>query len=310
MSQHVLELAAGVLLAWWGGEWFVHALVAGAKWARVPAGMVGITLAAFATSAPELAVGIQSASAGTPQLSLGDTLGSNVANIALFLALGLLLSRDRVPSTTAHRDFCAALATPVLVGLVAYDGFISRADGLILMLAFMLWLALVIRDGLRTAGNGARDGRLTVRLVAIGISGLLLLFLAGHFIVTSSTAIANVMAVDPFIIGTIMVSVATGTPELATTLVAKLRGHHDLGVGNIYGSNIFNAWMILPIAALICPIRIVRLPELFVALAFGAITTISTYTSRGVLGRDRGILLLAQYGGFVAILWVLARQGH
>jgi cation:H+ antiporter len=310
MTQHILELIAGVLLAWWGGEWFVRALVTGAKWARIHAGMVGVTLAAFATSAPELAVGVQSASAGTPQLSLGDTLGSNVANVALFFALGLLLSRDRVPSTTARRDFTAALLTPVLVALVAMDGFISRADAVILLLAFFGWLSLVTRDGLRTAGTGARDGKLKWRTIAMGIAGLALLFLAGRFIVVSSVGLATALGVSPFLIGTVMVAVATGTPELATTLVAKLRGHHDLGVGNIYGSNIFNAWLILPIAALICPIRISSTTEVLLTLGFGVVTTISTHTSRGVLGRDRGMLLLAQYAGFLAILWVFAHKGQ
>jgi cation:H+ antiporter len=310
MTQHILELIAGVLLAWWGGEWFVRALVTGAKWARIPAGMVGVTLAAFATSAPELAVGVQSASAGAPQISLGDTLGSNVANIALFLAFGLLLSRDRVPSATARRDFTAALLTPVLVALVAMDGFISRADAVILLLAFFGWLSVVTRDGLRTAGAGARDGTLERRTIMLGIAGLLLLFLAGHFIVVGSRAIAEALEVNPFIIGTVLVAVATGTPELATTLVAKFRGHHDLGVGNIYGSNIFNAWLILPIAALICPIQISDTTEVLVTLGFGVVTTISTHTSRGVLGRDRGLLLLAQYVGFLAILWVITHRGQ
>jgi cation:H+ antiporter len=310
MTQHILELVAGVLLAWWGGEWFVRALVNGAKWARIPAGLVGVTLAAFATSAPELAVGVQSATAGTPQLSLGDTLGSNVANVALFLALGLLLSSDRVPTSTARRDFWAALLTPILVALVCIDGFISRADAAILMLGFCVWLGLVIRQARNAAGGGKRDGTMGWKTTVRGVAGLLLLFLSGHFIVVSARAIATEMAVDPFIIGTVMVAVATGTPELATTLVAKLRGHHDLGVGNIYGSNIFNAWFILPVAALIYPIRIASPGEVLVALGAGVVTTISTYTSRGVLGRDRGILLLAQYAAFVALMWFFSRPGH
>ena len=308
MTQHILEMIAGVILAWWGGEWFVSALVGGAKWARIPASIVGITLAAFATSAPELAVGIQSASAGTPQLSLGDTLGSNVANIALFLALGLLLSSDRVPTTTARRDYWAALLTPVLVGLVAFDGFISRVDAAILLLAFFVWFTMVVRQAWRSAtSGGGRDGKLTCKLVVKGIAGLLLLFLAGHFIVLSARGIATALAIDPFIIGTVLVAVATGTPELATTLVAKMRGHHDLGVGNIYGSNIFNAWFILAVAALICPIQIHGRTELMVALGAGVVTTISTHTSRGVLGRDRGILLLGQYAAFVALMWFFGR---
>jgi cation:H+ antiporter len=187
---------------------------------------------------------------------------------------------------------------------------LSRTDGLILMVAFVAWLSLVIRDGLRTAGRGARGEKLKLSVVATGIAGLLLLFLAGHFIVVSSTAIAKALAIDPFLIGTIMVSVATGTPELATTLVAKLRGHHDLGLGNIYGSNIFNAWLILPLAALICPIEISDVTGVLVTLGFGVVTTISTHASQGVLGRDRGMLLLAQYAGFVAMLWLLARHTH
>jgi cation:H+ antiporter len=307
MTRPALELLAGVLLAWWGGEWFVRALVSGAKWARIPSGLVGVTLAAFATSAPELAVGVQSAAAGTPQLSLGDTLGSNVANVALFLAVGLLISSDRVPSTTARRDYWAALLTPVLVALVGADGFLSRTDAVVLMLAFFVWLGLVTHSAMRHAEGAARDGSLSWKSTAMGVFGLLLLFLAGHFIVTSCRAIAVALTVDPFIIGTVVVAVATGTPELATTIVAKLRGHHDLGLGNIYGSNIFNAWCILPVAALICPIRIANPAELMVALGAGVITTVSTHTSKGVLGRDRGLLLLAQYAGFVALMWYLGR---
>jgi cation:H+ antiporter len=308
MTRPLLELLAGVLLAWWGGEWFVRALVTGAKWARIPSGLVGVTLAAFATSAPELAVGIQSAAAGTPQLALGDTLGSNVANVALFLGIGLMISADRVPSTTARRDYWAALLTPLLVALLGMDGYLSRTDAAVLMLAFFIWLGFVTCSAMRQAGTGAREGSLSWKSGAMGVGGLLLLFLAGHFIVTSCRTLATTWAVDPFIIGTVIVAVATGTPELATTIVAKLRGHHDLGLGNIYGSNIFNAWLILPVAALICPIRIASTGEMLVALGAGVITTISTHTSKGMLGRDRGLLLLAQYGGFVALMWYLGRS--
>lgn len=310
MTAHLLQLLLGVLFAWWGGEWFVRGLVAGAKWARLPAGLVGVTVAAFATSAPEFAVGVKSASEGIPQLSLGDTLGSNVANVALFLGLGLLVSGKRVPMNTAHRDFSAALLVPVLVGLIAMDGFISRADAVILLLAFFGWFGLVVREAWRASSSGPREGTLHANTIATGIAGLLLLFLSGHFIVISAQGIATALGVDAFIIGTVLVAVATGTPELATTLVAKLRGHHDLGVGNIYGSNIFNAWFILAVAALICPIRIVNTSALLVTLGFGVVTTLATYPRHGLLGRDRGLFLLALYVGFVAVMWHTSRGSH
>lgn len=304
MTQHVLELLVGVGLAWWGGEWFVRGLVSGAKWARVPAGLVGVTIAAFATSSPELAVGIKAASEGVPQLSLGDTLGSNVANVALFLAIGLLVSGKKVPTTTVRRDFTAALLTPILVALVGADGFISRLDAMVLLLAFSLWLGFAVMEAWRTSASGQREGKLGAGTVAIGLTGLLLLFAAGHFIVISAQGIARAVGLDAFIIGTVLVAVATGTPELATTIVAKLRGHHDLGVGNIYGSNIFNAWLILPIAAIICPIRVAGTKELLVTLGFGVVTTLATYPRGGALSRDRGLLLLALYLAYIACLWV------
>ena len=308
MNGHLLELLAGVLFAWWGGEWFVRGLTTGAKWARIPAGLVGVTLAAFATSAPEMAVGVKSASEGVPQLCLGDTLGSNVANVALFLALGLLVGGKNMPSTTAHRDFAAALFTPVLVALVALDGLISRADAVILLVAFTAWLTLVVRDALQRSGGGEARGPLGLRTVALGIAGLLLLFLAGHFIVISARGIALALGVDAFIIGTVLVAVATGTPELATTLVAKLRGHHDLGVGNIYGSNLFNAWAILPVAAFICPIHITGTKEVLITLVFGLVTTAATCPRSGMIGRGRGLLLLVLYAAFVAAM-AFAAQG-
>lgn len=152
-----LTLALGVVCAGLGGELFVRGAVSLALWWRVYPGIIGATVAAFATSSPELAVSVSSALAGTPQIALGDALGSNVVNVALILALALLVSGIQTARESIHRDFPVALIVPVLTVLLFWDGTLSRIDGLLLLGAFITWLTVVILQAWQQRGHAIED---------------------------------------------------------------------------------------------------------------------------------------------------------
>ena len=294
-------LASGVVCAGVGGELFVRGAVGLARWARVSPGIIGATVAAFATSSPELAVSVSAAMAGKPQIALGDALGSNVVNVALILALALLISGIRSPRDTVKRDFPVALLVPVITGVLFLDGVLSRIDGLLLLGMFLLWLVAAIIEARRqrsAAEEVLGESRGWLALVFC-VLGLAFLGTAGHLIVTGARGIAISFGVDEFVIGATIVAVGTSVPELATTIIAKLRGHDEVGLGTILGSNIFNGLFVVAVAAVIFPIS-VDWREVAVALVFGLLAVVFIFpTRRGFIERRRGVFLLLLYGGYL-----------
>jgi len=303
MNDYV-ALALGVVCAGVGGEAFIRGAGGIAYWARVSPAIIGVTVAAFATSSPELAVSIRASLAGTPQISLGDVLGSSVVNVALILALALCISGIRTPRESIRRDFPLALLVPVVTGLLAMDGLLSRLDGFVLLGGFAGWLLAVVRDARkqRASSETGPAGRRIGLAIVFSLVGLAFLIGAGHLVVTGAKGIARSYGVPEFIIGATVVAVGTSMPELATTILAKLRGHDEVGLGTILGSNIFNGLLIVAVASLICPIS-VNWREVAVALVFGVLTVTCTFPiGSGFIGRRRGVLLLFLYGLYLALI--------
>jgi len=296
-----LTLALGVLSAGIGGELFVRGTVSLATWARVAPGIVGATVAAFATSSPELSVSITSALAGTPQIALGDALGSNVVNIALILALALLISGIQSSRDSIRRDFPVAFLVPVLTVALAADGELSRLDGVLMLSIFLAWMIATVIEARRqrsAAEEVLGAHRLAPALLSAAI-GLGFLVGAGLLIVDGARAIAVSFGLSEFIIGATIVAVGTSVPELATALISKLRGHDEVGLGTVLGSNIFNGLFIVAVAALIHPI-VFDAPPVRVALVFGLVAVMLTLPGKsGYIGRGRGVLLLALYVAYV-----------
>jgi len=301
-----LALAFGVLCAGVGGELFVRGVVGIALWARISAGIVGATVAAFATSSPELSVAIGSALAKKPEISLGDALGSNVVNVALILAIPVAVSGIRSSPDSVQRDFPFALLAPMLAAVLALDGELSRLDGALLMGAFLFWLGVVMLEVRRQRSAaekvlGERRGWLAVFL---SLAGFICLIAAGRFIVMGAKGIALSFGVDEFVIGATIVAIGTSTPELATSIISKIRGHDEVGLGTILGSNIFNGLFIIAVAAMIYPIKF-TLREVLPVLAFGLVSVLMIWPPRhGYINRHRGMLLLVLYAAYVLVLVV------
>ena len=298
----LLAVLAAVVLAAVGGEAFLKSILGAAIHLRVPKRVVAITLAAFATSSPELTVSTVAALAGEPQIGLGDALGSNVVNIALIFGLALLYGAVPTRRDDFGRDFYLALAVPLLTLVFVVDGQLARAEALLLLAVFAGWLALTVRQALHERDAPVElDARELSpgRSLALGVLGLAALVAAGRLFVGGATGIAAAFAVDGYVVGVVLVAIGTSLPELVTVLLSRLRGHDDVGVGTLIGSNLFNGLAIVGIAGVIHPIS-VPLAEVALTLACGMAALLMLRPDcRGLIGRGRGVLLLLLYAGFV-----------
>lgn len=301
MTDLALILGA-VLLAAAGGEAFLKSILGAALHLRVPKMVVATTLAAFATSSPELTVSSVAALAEQPEIGLGDALGSNVVNIALIFGLALLFGAIQTSRQDFGRDYYLALAIPVLTLLLVLDGHIARWEALLLLAAFLVWLAWAVRSALRQRDvavaieAGALSGG---KSLILGVLGLAALIAAGRLFVSGATGIAAAFSVDTYVIGVLLVAIGTSLPELVTVILSRLRGHDDVGVGTLIGSNLFNGLAIVGVAGTIHPIS-VPLAEVALTLACGIFALLLLLPNRaGLIVRGRGYFLLTFYAGFV-----------
>jgi cation:H+ antiporter len=296
-------LAGGAACAGLGGELFVRGAVRIAAWLRVRPGLIGATVAAFATSAPELVVGITAALEGAPAIALGNALGANVVNLGLALGLSLLIGPSKISQGGVRRDLPAAFAIPVLTAVALLDGRLGRLDAALLAAVFAAWLALSIRQERETPEAAVPSPRRAhARSIALVAAGVALLLVAGEAFVRGALGLAQRFGWDPFLVGATLVALGTTMPELATSVIAKLRGHEEIGLGTLLGSCLFNGGFIVPAAALITPPQ-VGFAEVAVTLGAGMALVVAARPYRGAaLGRARGALLLGLYAASLVAL--------
>ncbi len=301
-------MIAGIGCAAFGGELFLRGAVGTASALRIAPAIIGVTVAAFATSSPELSVAISSGLEGRSQISLGDALGSNIVNIALILGIALLISDIPVSSGTIRRDVSAAVLIPLLTGFFLLDGTLSRLDGLLMLCMFIGWLTAAVLEAARqrNSAESVAGGRGAMNPALFAIGGLVLLVLSGRLIVSGATGIARAFGLDEFIIGATVVALGTSMPELASLVIARLRGQDEIGLGTILGSNIFNGLFIVSVAAILSPVR-PPLPEVLPALAFGLLSVLIAlpWRSSGRIRRVQGVFLLLLYALYMVTVFLL-----
>lgn len=304
----LVQIVGAVLLAALGGEAFLKSILGAAVHLRVPKMVVATTLAALATSSPELTVSSVAALAGQPEIGFGDALGSNVVNISLIFGLALLFGAIQTSRQDFGRDYYLALATPVLTLLLALDGHIVRWEALLLLAFFFAWLAWTVWNALRQRDSTAtiEAGALSPgKSLILGVLGLGALIAAGRLFVSAATGIAAAFSVDAYVIGVLLVAIGTSLPELVTVILSRLRGHDDVGVGTLIGSNLFNGLAIVGVAGTIHPIS-VPLAEVALTLACGIVALLLLLPNRtGLIVRGRGCFLLIFYAGFI---WATLRS--
>lgn len=277
MLTNILLLVAGFFFLIYGAEYLVKGSASLARRLGVRAFVIGLTVVAFGTSAPELFVNLFSVLTGTGAIAVGNILGSNIANILLILGVCALITPVVVSKTTSWREtLFLILGSVVLLVLgldVALDGIgpnaLTRIDGLVLLLFFSVFLYYTFvasrADGERGMTIDVYSGTRSLLYICVGLGGLLV---GGKFIVDAAISIATTLGISEHVIGLTVVALGTSLPELATGIVAARRNQVDLLVGNVVGSNIFNVFFILGVTALVGPLSLDSgtLADVFVVL--------------------------------------------
>jgi len=317
-----LQLAGGVLLLYFGAEWFVSGASALALALRIPQIIVGLTVVAYGTSAPEVIVGIQAAGADHGDVALGNVLGSNIANIGLILGISCLVRPARVDGSLARREVPVLVVSALAVPLLLLDGHIAPWEAVLLLLAaagYTAWMVRAARSAavVETARKdavveeaaaksaGAPAPKSLLSSVATAALGLGVLLVGGHFFVEAAVSVARDIGVSDRVIGLTIVAVGTSLPELVTSGIAAVRGHSDIAVGNVVGSNIFNVLLCLGAAALAgsvgAELQAVRVD---LAMLIGMTVLLAVFIrAERVIRRVEAATVLALYGGFTA--WIV-----
>lgn len=305
----ILILLAGLGLAAVGGDRFVRGAVGLASWLRVPSGVVGATVVAFATSSPELTVGVLSGLEGRSELALGDAAGSNMVNLGVILGLTLLVVSLGVAWSEVKREAISFALGLVVLGVASLDERISRFEALVFLLLFAVWLVWVVHEARQRRSDASVLGDTRRRTIVLDlVVGVALLIVAGRLIVVAGKEIGQYLGWSEFIVGTVIVAIGTSTPELVTTAIAARRGHVGIGLGAILGSNIFNTLFIVGVAGTISPMAVDR-PATAVAIVASLVAVALVVPgSRRALGRGRGVLLLCTYAVFLVSLLLIAEQ--
>jgi cation:H+ antiporter len=320
LAIDIVQLVAGLAMLYFGAEWLVAGAAGLARSFGIRPLVIGLTIVAYGTSAPELVVGISAGLRDQAGIALGNVIGSNIANVALILACAALIRPPHVDRQIVVRELPVMLVATALIPLTLLDGIVSRveAGGLLgLALGYSLWMILTARRGSAAqataileeaaAASGVPPPRSRWRLAGLTAIGLVVLIGGGHLLVEGAVGIAQVAGLSDEVIGLTIIAIGTSLPELATSIIAALRGHGDIAVGNVVGSNIFNVFLILGASAFAGRLT-GTLGDLTLQLAMlGGVTAMATIgmVARRTVGRIEGLIMLAGYIAFLTALVLL-----
>ncbi|MCH2110582.1 MAG: calcium/sodium antiporter [Polyangiaceae bacterium] len=307
LLNSILLILGGAML-YFGAEWLVRGAAGMALKLGVRPLLIGLTVVSYATSAPELAVSVTAALHHESALALGNVVGSNIANIGLILGLTALISPPMSDGSLAKRELIVLLLASLALPLALLDHVFSPLEGVLFLVGSVAftWLTIIWSRSrtIQLDEVPAEEKLSKAALIGIGCIGLVVLTLGGKAFVYSASNIAIELGVSDRVIGLTIVAFGTSLPELAASVVAALRGHGELAIGNVIGSNIFNILLILGVTSLVQPIE-ASLTELTLDLLFmGGLTLFAVLAlgPRRTLSRVEGALLTLCYGGFLTIL--------
>lgn len=306
----VIKVLAGFFLLFFGGDWLVDGGVALARRYRISSLVIGMTIVAFGTSAPELLVSMISAIKGSAGIAMGNVLGSNIANIGLILGLTAMLCPIPTDNRKVLKNGLIMIAASVLLLFFSLNGGISRIEGLILFAGIVLFTTLSILKGRTTQTDLEIQGKnmsVSVAILLIMLSCAMLAF-GADFMVDGATVLAKSMGVSDKVIGLTIVALGTSLPELAASVAAAVKKEMDISIGNIIGSNIFNILCVLGVSGSIRPITFQYAQysvDFIIMLAFAValVLFVQPWKPQGRLGRMAGIILFLAYIAYAISLF-------
>lgn len=294
-------LILGFVLLVKGADFFVEGSSSVAKLLRIPTIIIGLTIVAFGTSAPELAVSVSAALSGSNDIAVGNVIGSNIFNLMMVIGVCALLAPMPMDKKILNGDYLLAiLAAAVMLLLFGFDHHLSRLDGIILLIIFAYFMVKTIRNALKnrtTAGDEEEIRVLSPFLSTVYIIvGLAAIVMGGDLVVDNASIIAASFGLSETLIGLTVVAFGTSLPELVTSMVASKKGENGLALGNVIGSNLFNILLVLATSAAISPMKVDVLST-FDALFLIAVSILVWFMAKKdcQISRFRGAIMVALY---------------
>lgn len=310
MLLNTVFIVLGIILVLWGADRMTEGSVALAERFNVSQLTIGLTIVAMGTSLPEFCVSLVSALKGTPDLAVGNIVGSNIFNALLIVGVAAMVTPINITLTTVRKDIPFALVASVLLMMMCFDGKISRLNGAILLAMFAIFMVITFK----TAGqdsqtqNDDKPAKKPMKLwlcVVFIIAGLGALILGSELFVNGATKVATLLGVSQAVIGLTIVAGGTSLPELATSVVAARKGNSGIAIGNVLGSNVFNILFILGVTGIISPMHMqgITMMDLSVMVTAMIMLWLFSYTKL-TLERWEGAVLTATFLIYLGYLLV------
>jgi len=304
----LVKIVAGLTLLYYGGDFLVTGSVRFARYLKVSSFVIGATVLAFGTSAPELAVAILAALDNAPELAMGNIIGSNIANIGLVLGLTCLIAPIAISPSRLKREYPPFLLSALLISFLAWNLKIHRLEGILMVsfLAIYIWRSFNYKEDLNIQPEeevrlfSGKGPAFLILLIVIGLIGLVA---GAKLLVSGGVSIARNFGIGEWFIGITVVAIGTSLPEIVSSIMAARRGHGEMAIGNIFGSNILNILMVLGITSIIHPLNITEPihPDLIITIGFTCLLFILTLRGKHSLGKISGAILLVTYFLYIAL---------
>ena len=315
MTQALLQiliLIAGFALLVKGADWFVDGAAGIARRFGIPPLIIGLTIVAMGTSAPEAAVSITAAARGSAEITIGNIVGSNVLNVFIILGITALIAPLAVEKTALKVDMPLTVLTSLLLLFLGWDGRISRGDGVLLWVVFLLFLGHLLWEARKTRtghkateeeyGNASGNRPLWTNLLLTAV-GLAMIILGSRFAVSGASSLTAIAGLSERFIGLTIVALGTSLPELVTSVMAARKGSADIAIGNIVGSNLFNILFVVGTSALLIPVPFAAGFRLDTLVAAGAALLLWVFClPKRKLPRAAGAVFLVCYAVYFAVL--------
>ncbi|WP_067868903.1 calcium/sodium antiporter [Neptuniibacter marinus] len=315
MLYPILALISGLILLVWSADRFVIGAAATAKNFGMSTMLIGLTIVSFGTSAPEILVSFMASTSGAGDLAIGNALGSNIANIALVLGITALIAPLPVKSGVLKKELPLLLGVTILAGVLLFDLHLGQLDGIILLIALAVCLYLFSRFQKSMPKDALVEEEEELpslenrKAIFWLIVGLVILACSSKLLVWGASEIAYSLGVSKLVVGLTIVAIGTSLPELAASVASALKNHHDIAIGNIVGSNIFNLVAVMAIPGLIAPIGmaeivfqrdyVAMLGLTFLLLAF------ALWQKPPSINRFEGAILASVYAGYLILLYTM-----
>lgn len=302
-------LIVGFVLLVKGADYFVEGSSSVAKLLRIPSVIIGLTVVAFGTSAPEAAVSIKAAMEGNNGIAVGNVIGSNIFNLLVVIGIGSIVRPIMADKKIMYGDFIYSIViSVVLLIMIAFDLQSGRMDGIILIGFFAYFMYATVKSALKNRISAEEEIQSLTPLrsgiyIALGLTAIIM---GGNLVVDSATEIAETFGLSQNLIGLTIVAMGTSLPELVTSVVAAYKGENGLALGNAIGSNIFNILMVLAVSSTIKSINvsIASVYDLLCLIVFSVIAWAITRTSMKIT-RAEGFLMVGVYAGYMT--YIIAR---